>query len=65
MSIEKLLVPQLVVFDLADKTVLQFDGILCHCRQERQELYNETVPRRWIVVGEVLVWPPLPPYFTD
>jgi hypothetical protein len=62
---EKLPVPQLVVFDHVDKTVLQFDCILCHCSQERQEVYNETEPRRWIVVGEVLVWPPRPPYLID
>jgi hypothetical protein len=30
---EKLLVPQLVVFDLDDKTVFHYNGILCHCAQ--------------------------------
>jgi len=31
---EKLLAPQLVVFDLVDKTVSQYDGILCHCTHD-------------------------------
>ena len=31
---EKLLVPQLAVFDLVDKTIFQYDGILCHCIQD-------------------------------
>jgi hypothetical protein len=30
---EKLLAPQLVVFDPVDKTIFRYDGILCHCVQ--------------------------------